>query len=65
MGLRNKLASAAAAGHVVSWFVAALCGSPLLIALGFWLLGVSLDWSSWKTYAGLVVLSGASLLANR
>lgn len=34
-------------------------------ALGFWLIGISLDWSSWKTYAGLVALTAAMVLANR
>lgn len=62
MGLRNKLA---AAGGAVIWLTVALCGTPLLIATGFWLLGVPLDWSSWKTYAGLITLSCAMVLANR
>jgi hypothetical protein len=30
---------------------------PALFALGLWLLGVPLDWSTWKTYAGLAVLA--------
>ena len=30
---------------------------PALLALGLWLLGVPIDWSSWKTYAGLAVLT--------
>ena len=34
-----------------------------LLALGLWLLGVPLDWTSWKTYAGLVVLALAMGLA--
>lgn len=65
MGQRNKWGNAAAAGGLVTWLAVALCGTPLLIALGFWLLGVSLDWSSWKTYVGLITLSGAMVLANK
>lgn len=30
---------------------------PALIALSLWLLGVPIDWSSWKTYAGLAVFT--------
>lgn len=65
MGLRNKLANTVVAGGVVTWLAVALCGTPLLIALSFWLLGVSLDWSSWRTYAGLIAMSAAMVLANR
>lgn len=35
---------------------AMVLAAPLLIALGLWLLGVPLSWTSWKTYAGLIVL---------
>lgn len=65
MRLRDKLTNTATAGGAFAWFVVALCGAPLLIALGFWLIGISLDWSSWKTYAGLVALTAAMVLANR
>jgi len=27
------------------------------LAAGFWLLGLPMDWSSWKTYAGLEVVA--------
>lgn len=30
---------------------------PALLALGLWLIGVPLDWSSWKTYAGLAIIT--------
>lgn len=31
---------------------------PAMLALGFTLLGIDLDWSTWKTYVGLLVISG-------
>lgn len=36
---------------------------PFLIALGLWLLGVPLDWASWKTYAGLIVMWIAAVIS--
>jgi hypothetical protein len=32
---------------------------PGLLGLALWLLGVPLNWSSWKTYVGLVALVSA------
>lgn len=50
--------------RVTTWFVIALTGVPVLIALGLWLLGFSLDWSSWKTYTGIITLAVAMVLAS-
>lgn len=36
---------------------------PAMLALGLWLLGVPLDWSNWKTYAGLIIISFAVAIA--
>lgn len=36
---------------------------PILLAIGLWLLGVPLDWASWKTYAGLLVVAVAAGIA--
>lgn len=60
-GLRNAVISAGVSG----WFVLALFGTPSLIAGGLWLLGVPLDWGSWKTYVGIMSLTGAMVLANK
>lgn len=43
-------------GGIVAGLGALVLAAPLLITLGLWLLGVPLNWSSWKTYAGLIVL---------
>ena len=59
MSFRSKIVGTLTAGGVMTWFVVALFGTPLLLALGLWLLGIHFDWSSWKTYAGLVALSAA------
>ncbi|OJW46202.1 MAG: hypothetical protein BGO63_03790 [Candidatus Accumulibacter sp. 66-26] len=42
---------------VVGWVFLSLMLLPAALALGLWLLGFPLDWSSWKTYAGLEVIS--------
>lgn len=39
------------------------CVVPGLLALGLWLMGVQLDWSSWKTYAGLLAITAAMALS--
>lgn len=37
-----------------------LFAAPVLFAFGLQLLGIPLDWSSWKTYAGLAALTAAA-----
>lgn len=61
MSLRIKLANTATLGGFLGLLAIALfltlLGVPLLIALGLRLVGIPLDWSSWHTYAGLIILS--------
>ncbi len=51
MSLRTNLANTATLGGILGLLAMSLFGVPLLIAL---------DWSSWHTYAGLIVLSLAA-----
>ncbi len=60
MSLRTNLANTATLGGILGLLAMSLFGVPLLIALGLRLVGVALDWSSWHTYAGLIVLSLAA-----
>lgn len=61
-----KTPQAVGTGMVVAaWLAIALVGVPALIVLGLWLLGVPLDWSSWKTYAGIIALTAAMVLASK
>ena len=57
MSLRTNLANTATLGGLLGLLAMTLFGVPLLIALGLRLVGVTLDWSSWHTYAGLIVLA--------
>ena len=41
----------------VGWLICAITLLPAALAAGFWLLGVPLDWSSWKTYVGFEVVA--------
>lgn len=41
----------------VGWLLCAITLLPAALAAGFWLLGFPLDWSSWKTYAGLEMIA--------
>ncbi len=41
----------------VGWLLCAITLLPAALAAGFWFLGFPLDWSSWKTYAGLEVIA--------
>ncbi|WP_018608176.1 hypothetical protein [Uliginosibacterium gangwonense] len=41
------------------WFFVAVTLVPGLILLGLWLIGMPLDFSTWKTYAGAMVLGAA------
>lgn len=60
-----KILRAVGAGAgITAWFAIALGGVPALIILGLWLLGVPLDWSSWKTYAGIVAIAVAMATAS-
>ena len=43
-------------------WAAALLFVPAILALAFTLLGFELDWSTWKTYAGLLLISLALLV---
>ena len=43
--------------YASSWLVASFALLPTALATGFWLLGIPMDWSSWRTYAGLAVIS--------
>lgn len=36
---------------------------PSLLALGLWLIGIPMDWSNWKTYAGLLAITVAVAVA--
>ena len=45
------------ASGVVVWLALAVTLLPAALALGFWLLGIPLDWASWRTYAGFLTLS--------
>jgi hypothetical protein len=47
-----------------AWLIAALLGVPACIALGLWLLGIPIDWTSWKTYAGIASLTVAMVWAG-
>lgn len=54
--VKNIMTGAVITGGVAGWLLLFFI-SPLLIALGFWLIGIPLDWISWKTYAGLLVVA--------
>jgi len=41
------------------WVAVAVTLVPGLILLGLWLIGLPLDFGSWKTYAGAIVLGAA------
>jgi len=41
------------------WFFVAVTLIPGLILLGFWLIGLPIDFASWKTYVGAMVLGAA------
>lgn len=62
--MTRLLRSFGAGTAITAWFAVPLLAPPILIALGLWLLGVPLDWLSWKTYAGLVALTAAMALAG-
>lgn len=55
---KNIISGAVVAGGVAGWMMLFFI-TPLLIALGFWLIGIPLDWLSWKTYAGLLIVAFA------
>lgn len=57
--VKNIMSGAVVAGGIAGWLMLFFI-SPLLIALGLWLIGVALDWSSWKTYVGLLVIAFAT-----
>lgn len=42
-------------GLIVLLFVLLLL-APMALGCGLWLLGIPLDWGSWKTYAALVLI---------
>lgn len=52
---------------IVIFGVLSVLGNPpflvfISLTLGLWLLGIPLDWSSWKTYAGIAALWFAIVL---
>jgi hypothetical protein len=64
MKLRSVAEGTTTTAAVIAWLITALLGVPLMTALGLWLLGVPLDWSSWKTFAGLAALAVAMVWAG-
>jgi len=64
MSIRSKLSNTSSALGIMLWLFVAFFGVPILVGLGLWLIGVPLDLSSWKTYAGLMALSVAMALAS-
>lgn len=54
--IRDRLETAVAVGGVGVTLGGMFFAVPILLALGLWLVGVPLDWASWKTYIGLIVL---------
>lgn len=57
---KEVLANAGTTGFISVLFAYvffSLAFTPALIALGLWLLGVPIDWASWKTYLGLLAIS--------
>lgn len=56
--VKNIMSGAVVAGGIAGWLMVFFI-SPLLIALGLWLIGVPLNWISWKTYVGLLVIAFA------
>ena len=59
--LKNTALGVAAIG----WLVLAVTLLPASLAVGFWLLGFQFDWSSWKTYVGLEVISLAMVFLTK
>jgi hypothetical protein len=51
--------------YAFGWLVAAFTLLPIALATGFWLLGLPMDWSSWRTYAGLEVVALAMTFLTR
>lgn len=56
--VKNIMSGAVVAGGIAGLLMVFFI-SPLLIALGLWLIGAPLNWISWKTYVGLLVIAFA------
>lgn len=61
--LRERLGGTAVIGGGAISLAVVLLAVPILFAIGLSLLGINLDWYSWKTYVGLVVLWIAASIA--
>lgn len=67
MSLSKKIANVPASAGYMGLLILiplVILAAPTLLGVGLWLLGVPLEWSSWKTYAGLVTVILAVELAT-
>lgn len=62
MKLAGKFTDAMNLASYMMLGAATLLFVPGILALAFTLLGFELDWSSWKTYVGLLLVSLAMLM---
>ncbi len=61
--MKSILRSGAGVVGIGLWLTISI-STPLLIAVGLSLLGIPLDWGTWKTYVGLCALTVAMVVAK-